>query len=182
MEMHKFTNGVDVSELGQKAATMKKQPNMARFKFHVDNHWIDAGHNRTTIKSFYGAGEEHRHAHEFVIEADEPPILLGADHSANPVEHLLNSLASCMTTSLIYHAAIRGIKIEEVESTLEGDMDVRGFMGLANDVRKGFENIRVHFRIKSDAPQDVLEHCARFSPVFDVVSNGTNVEVEVETE
>ena len=175
-----MVNGVDVTALGEKAKTLKAQPELAKFRFHLKNRWFDCGHSRTTIRSFYGVGEEHQHNEPFDLEADEPEVLLGGDAGPNPVEHLLNALVTCLTGALVYHAATRGIVIEELESSVEGHLDIRGFMDLAEDVRKGYQKIKVTFHVKSDAPKEKLEECARFSPVFDTVTNGTNVELEIE--
>jgi len=173
-------NGVDVGELRGKVQALKENPELGKFNFRVSNKWINGGHNRTTVTDFYGTSQVHQHRPAFKIDADEPPVLLGQDQGANPVEHLLNALAGCLTSSIVYHAAIRGIEIEEIESTVEGDIDIRGFMGLSNEVRKGYKNIKVTFRIQSDAPKEKLEELAKFSPVFDVVSHGTDVEVRIE--
>jgi len=172
-------NGVDVAELKRKAGMMQQDPRMAKFEFRVRNKWLDCGHSQTTISDFDGAGRHIEHRQTFRIDADEPPVLLGQDQGANPVEHLLNALVTCLTGAMVYHAAIRGIRIEEVESTVEGDLDVRGFMGLTDNVRKGYQNIRVNFSVKADAPKEALEECARFSPVFDVLSNGTDVSLNI---
>lgn len=180
MPAQNLVNGVDVPELGKIAESLKKQPDLAKFKFHVSNRWVSCGHSRTTVKSFHGVGAEHDHSMAFQLEADEPEVLLGTDSGANPVEHLLNALLTCLTGAMVYHAATRGIEIEELESTAEGDLDVRGFMGLADDIRKGYQNIRVQFRVKSDAPVEKLKECAEFSPVLDVVSHGTNVELDIQ--
>ena len=174
-------NGVDVQELGNKAKALAQDPELAKFQFRAENRWLDTGHNRTTVKDFHGVGQEISRAEPFALDADEPPVLLGGDCAANPVEHLLHALVSCLTTSLVYHAALRGIKIDEVESTMEGDLDVRGFMGLSGEVRKGYQNIKVTFRVKADAPKETLEELARYSPVLDVVTNGTPVSLQVET-
>ncbi len=115
-----------------------------------------------------------------MLEADEPPVLLGEDRTANPVEYLLHALASCLTSSIIYKAAARGITIESLESTLEGDLDARAFLELSNDVRKGYQNIRVTFKVKSGASPEELKECAEFSPVLDVVTHGTPVSLRIE--
>lgn len=104
-----------------------------------------------------------------------------SDQAANPIEHLLNALASCLTTSIVCHAAVRGIKIDELESEVEGDIDLRGFLGLSQDVRKGYSNIRIKFKVKTDTEDmEKLKALAEFSPVFDVLSHGTNVDLQVE--
>ena len=174
-------NGVDVDILFETLNAMKEKPELASFKFRAHNKWDNAGHNRTHIKEFYGAGEEDKNRKKhFVLDADEPPLLLGEDIGANPVEHLLHALAACLTTSMVYHAASRGIKIDAVESRLEGDLDLRGFLGLSKDVKKGYENIRVNFTVKSDASAEKLEELSKFSPVFNVVTAPTPVTVTVE--
>jgi uncharacterized OsmC-like protein len=121
-----------------------------------------------------------------VCDADEPAALLGTNRGASPVEHVLTALSSCLTSSLIYHAAARGIKIDQLESELEGDLDLRGFLGLSDNVRNGYKNIRVTFRIKSDAPQDQLQELVALaqkrSPVFDIVSNPVPVQVTLAKE
>jgi uncharacterized OsmC-like protein len=175
-----LVNGVEVDELGKKADALRAEPELGKFHFHAQNRWLGGGHSRTTVESFHGLGEEIPHTRTFVIDADEPIVLLGGDEGANPVEHLLNALVTCLTGAMVYHAAVRGIHIEELESTVEGDIDIRGFMGITDEVRKGYQNIRVTFRVKSDAPAAKLEECARFSPVFDVVTNGTEVDLQVE--
>jgi len=108
-------------------------------------------------------------------------VLAGGDKGANPVEHLLHALASCVTTTLVYHAAVRGIKIEQLESDLEGDLDLRGFLGLSDEVRRGYENIRVKFKVKTDAENiERLRALSKLSPVFDITSKGTNIDVSIE--
>lgn len=115
-----------------------------------------------------------------MLEADEPPVLLGEDRTANPVEYLLHALASCLTSSIIYKAAARGITIESIESKLVGDLDACAFLELSNDVRKGYQNIRATFKVKSDASAEALKACAEFSPVLDVVTHGTPVSLRIE--
>ncbi len=154
------------------AGELKAKPELAKFHFRAENTWLNAGHSQTTITDFYGVGEQIAH--------DEPFVLLSNDEGPNPVEHLLNALVSCLTGALVYHAAIRGIHLEEVESTVEGDIDVRGFMGISDEVRKDYQNIKVTFRVKTDAPEEKLQECARFAPVFDVVTHGTEVDLQFE--
>ena len=112
----------------------------------------------------------------------EPPVLLGQDEGANPVEYVLHALAGCMTTTMVYHAAARGITIESVETELEGDLDLHGFLRIDDTVRNGYENVRVKFKVKSDASPEQLEDLAKISPVFDIVSNPVPVAVSIETE
>ena len=174
-------NGVDVDAVAGLIEAVKEKPDLAESKFRANNEWIDGGHNRTTVTGFYGAGQEISHAQPFVLDADEPPILAGHDKGANPVEHLLNALASCMTTTMVYHAAVRGIKLEEVESEYEGDIDLKGFLAISDKVRPGYKEIRVKFKVKTDAENvERLKALSRLSPVYDVVSKGTRVKVQIE--
>ncbi|MBN1816267.1 MAG: OsmC family protein [Sedimentisphaerales bacterium] len=175
-------NGIDVDALRSTVDAIAQDPQLAKSRFHIHNTWISGGHNQSTITSFYGAKQENEHLQTFTLDADEPPILAGQDIGPNPVEHLLNALAACVTTGMVYHAAIRGIHIEELESHLEGDIDLRGFLGLSNEVRKGYENIRVTFKVKTDAENlERLKAFTKFSPVLDVVSHGTNVDIRIES-
>jgi uncharacterized OsmC-like protein len=177
-------NGVDTEQLFGTLDAIKAQPSLAKFQFRARNRWIVGAHNRTTIRDFYAANQEDTsRAEEFVIDAGEPAILLGSDTGPNPAEYLLHALAACLTTSLVYVAAARGVRLTEVESTLEGDMDVQGALGLSDDYRNGFEQIRVTFRVKGDAPEEKLrEIVARAhqrSAVFDMVTNGVPVTVDL---
>jgi uncharacterized OsmC-like protein len=180
----KTVNGVAVEELSTTVDAIKATPAIAKFKFRIRNQWEDAGQNSSTADTFYGAGQELSRPKPFVLEADEPPVLLGKDSAANPVEHLLHALASCLTTSMVYHAAARGIHIDEVESFLEGDIDLHGFLELDKNVRNGYQGIRVKFKIKADVPDEQLQEIGqlgpRHSPVFDSLTNGVPVSVMAE--
>lgn len=173
-------NGIDLHTLQETIEAIKQNPELAQSKFRVSNRWIDANHNCTTVGDFHCANQEMKHSRRFEMHADEPPLLAGGDQAANPVEHLLNALASCVTTSLVAHAAVRGIRIEEVESQLEGDIDLRGFLGLA-DVPKGYTDIRVRFKVKTDeTDMDKLKRLAEFSPVFNTITRGAKVDIQIE--
>jgi uncharacterized OsmC-like protein len=180
----KTVNGVAVDDLSKTVDVIKADPTIAKFKFRVHNQWLDAGQNISTADTFYGAGQEQSRPKPFVLQADEPPVLLGKDSAPNPVEHLLHALASCLTTSMVYHAAARGIHIEEVESSLEGDIDLHGFLKLDKNVRNGYEGIRVNFKIKADVPDAMLQEISQLgpghSPVFDSLTNGVPVSVTAE--
>jgi uncharacterized OsmC-like protein len=182
--MSKVINGVDVNGLMQTMDAVKADPTVAKFRFRLQNEWLEGGHNRSTLNEFYGAGQTHERAKSFLIHADEPPVLLGRDQAPNPAEYLLTALAACVTSSLVYHAAARGIRIEEIESQVEGDVDVRGFLGLDPSVRNGFQNIRMTLTIHADVSDEELEELAGlgtgFSPVFDSVTNGVPVTVRTE--
>jgi uncharacterized OsmC-like protein len=174
-------NGVDVGALFATIAAVKEDPSIATFRFRAANRWLGGDRNLTTVSGFYGAKQEQPHAQPFEMECGEPPVLLGQDRGANPVEHLLNALIGCLTTTMVYHAAARGIDIGSVESELEGDLDLRGFLGISKEVRKGYSEIRVRMRVKSGAAPTTLRELAQFSPVFDVVSRALPVKVAVET-
>jgi len=184
MSSEKIVNGVNVDNLFKTVVAVKGNPIIAKFNFRAQNRWIDGGNNRTTVNEFYGACQTHIRSKPFEYLKDEPPILLGTDQGANPVEYALTALAGCLTTSLIYHAAAQGIKIDEVESTLDGDLDLQGFLGLSESVRNGYESINVTFRIKSDATEEKLhelvELAQKRSPVYDIISNPTPVNVHLE--
>ena len=179
-------NGVDTEQLYGTLDAIKADPSLARFQFRARNRWIDGAHNRTRISDFYAANQEDTsRAAEFVLDADEPAILLGSDTGPNPAEYLLHALAACLTTSLVYVAAARGVRLTEVESTLEGDMDVRGCLGLDDEYRNGFERIRMSFEISGDAPpeklREVVARGTQRSVVFDSIAAGVPLEVEVTT-
>jgi len=176
-----IVNGVNVPDLLNAIGALKESPGLAKFKFRIRNEWLDCGHNRSIVSNFQGISQEHRHASAFVLQADEPPILLGQDKGANPVEHLLHALAACVTTSMVYHAAARGIYIEEVESMIEGSLDLRGFLGIDRNVRNGYEGIRMKFRVRADVPDSELQELVQmgptFSPVFDSLAHGVPITV-----
>jgi uncharacterized OsmC-like protein len=183
-EKQKIVNGVNVSKLFETVGVIKEKPDIAKFNFKAKGRWINGGHNRTTINEFYGACQNFKRSESFVFEKDEPPVLLGEDHGANPVEYVFAALDGCLTTSLIYHAAAQGIKIDEVETSFSGNLDLHGFLGLNENIRNGYEKIKVEFKIKADAPKEKLQELVQLaqkrSPVFDIVSHPTPVEVSLE--
>ena len=175
------TNGINVTEYEETIQAVKEQAELAKFQFRARNQWDWGGYNRTTIKGFYGGGEEQgAEDRTFVVDADEPPVLLGEDRAPNPVEYLLHALAACLTSTIIYKAAIRGITIDSLESTLEGDLDARAFLEVSDEERKGYKNIRATFKVKADASPEEIKKMAEFSPVLDVVSHGTPVSLRIE--
>lgn len=177
---HTAINGIDIDTLMGTINAIKDDPELGASHFRASNTWLNGNHNRSTVTGFYGAKQEIAHKQTFTMDADEPAILAGNDEGANPVEHLLHALASCLTTSMVAHAAARGIEIEELESELEGDIDLRGFLGLAADVPRGFTDIRASFSVKAK-PEDVdrIRDLARFSPVFNTITRGASVEIDV---
>jgi uncharacterized OsmC-like protein len=180
----KKINGVAVDDLFTTIDAVRSSPSIAKFKFRIRNQWGGAALNTSTVDKFYGTGQELSHPSPFVLQADEPPVLLGQDRAANPVEHLLHALAACLTTSMVYHAAARGIQIEGIESSFEGDLDLHGFLDLDAKVRKGYQGIRVNFKIDADVPdgklQEIVELGTGHSPVFDSLTNGVPVSVSTE--
>jgi uncharacterized OsmC-like protein len=173
-------NGLNMNVLTGTINAIKKDPELGKCRFRARNKWVDANQNRTTVTGFYGAKGEQTHKTAFEMHADEPPILAGGDNAANPAEHLLHALASCATTSLIAHSAVRGIRIEALESELEGDIDLNGFLGLNPDVPKGYTNIRVKFKVKTD-PENLkqLKRFCELSPVYNTLTDGARVDIEI---
>jgi uncharacterized OsmC-like protein len=182
-----FRNGVDTQKMFGTLDLIEAQPELARFQFRATNRWIAGAHNRSTIKAFYAAGGEDTTRDEaFDLDAGEPAILLGSDTGPNPVEYLLHALAACLTTSIVYVAAARKVELTSVESTLTGEMDVRGALGVSAEPRNGFERIDVAFRVRGNAPEgklrQVVERARRRSAVYDIVTNGVPVALEVATD
>ena len=181
IETGRRVNGVDIDTLGATVAAIRAEPELGISRFRARNLWLDGNHNRSTVTGFFGAKQEIAHQQTFTMDADEPAILAGHDQGANPVEHLLHALAACLTTSMVAHAAVRGIEIEELESELEGDIDLNGFLGLDPKVPKGYTEIRANFRVKArseDLPK--IRELARFSPVFNTITQGARVIMNVE--
>jgi uncharacterized OsmC-like protein len=179
-----MVNGVDVEQLFSTIELIKEKPDVAKFKFRATNRWIDGTHNRATVKDFYGALREDRSRDPMVFEEDEPPVLLGKNQGANPVEYLLVALSGCLTTSLVAHASAKGIKIRGVASRYEGDIDLRGFLGISEDVKVGYQKIRVYFKIDADVSQDekqeLIRMAQKYSPVFNTISKSAPVAVELD--
>jgi uncharacterized OsmC-like protein len=178
-------NGVDVPTLFATLDAVKGNPDLAAFRFRARNTWIGGTHNRSTIRGFYGAGQETDRATAFTYDADHPPVLVGADNAPTPVEFLLHAIAACLTSGLANIAAARGIDLRRVESTVEGDIDLLGILGLSDRVRNGYKQIRVSFVVEGDAPPEQLkalvEQSRSRSAVYDVLTNGTDVVVDVTT-
>jgi uncharacterized OsmC-like protein len=176
-----MVNGIHMETLQGTVNAIAQEPDLGACKFRASNKWLGGNHNCTTVTGFYGAKQEIAHKQTFELHADEPPILAGNDEGANPVEHLLNALAACVTTSMVAHAAVRGIRIEALESELEGDIDLNGFLGLDEDTPKGFTDIRINFKVKTDIENlDRLKCLTAFSPVFNTITQGANVEIQIE--
>jgi uncharacterized OsmC-like protein len=178
-------NGVDTPNLFATINVVKGAPELARFRFQATNKWLSGTHSRTVIDSFSGAGAEHTHKADFIYDADHPAVLVGQDNAPLPVEFLLHALGSCITAGIASVAAARGVKLTSVESTIDGDVNLLGVLGLAKDVRNGYEKIRVAFTIAGDAPPETLkaivEQSRARSAVYDVLTNGVPVELSIRT-
>jgi uncharacterized OsmC-like protein len=178
-------NGVDTATLFATLDAVKQAPEAASFQFRAHNQWVSGTHNRTTITDFFGVGEERAHERSFVFDADHPAVLVGQDQGPTPVEFVLHALAACLTAGLANIAAARKVKLTEVRSTVTGDIDLNGILGLDPEVRNGYEGITVRFTIKGDAPaeklRELVEQSRARSAVFDVITNGVPVTIEVDT-
>ena len=173
-------NGVNVDQLVDTINHIQEQPELAKFEFRAKNNWIDGGHCVSSIKGFYGEGQEDSTREEtFTMECSHPQVLLGQDEAATPPEVVLHALSSCLTGAMVYHAAANGIEIEGAQSTIKGNADLHGFLGLDPEVRTGFNAITMQLKVKSDASAEQLERLAKFSPVFDMISNPTPVKIEI---
>ncbi|HSI78307.1 MAG TPA: OsmC family protein [Lunatimonas sp.] len=177
-------NGFSMEDIFGTVQAIQSNPEIAHFEFRVTNKWINGGHNRSWIKDFYGGGQEDMSRKKpFVYDNSEPPILLGNNEGANPVEYILHGLAGCMTTTLALHAAANGIHLESVESRLEGDLNAQGFLGLNDDIRNGYQQIRVSFKIEGNLTAEEkakLESFIQKSPVLDIVTNKVPVQVALQ--
>jgi uncharacterized OsmC-like protein len=178
-------NGVDVPTLFATLDAVKGQPEIAAFQFRASNRWVSGTHSRSTIQGFYGAMQEMRHEQEHTYDADHPGVLVGTDTGPTPVEFLLHAIAACLTAGLANIAAARGIDLQEVTSTVEGDIDLNGILGLSQEARNGYTGIRVRFDVRGDASEEQLrelvEQSRRRSAVYDVLTNGVPVHVDVTT-
>jgi uncharacterized OsmC-like protein len=179
-------NGVDTPTLFATLDAVKANPELAKFQFRATNKWLSGTNNRSTIRGFYGAGQEDStRTEDFTYEADHPAVLVGTGKAPTPVEFLLHAIAACLTAGIANIAAARGVQLRAVSSTVEGDIDLLGILGLSDQVRNGYQGIRVSFDISGDAPDDVLrglvEQSRARSAVYDVLANGVPVAVDVTT-
>ncbi|MFM2076428.1 MAG: hypothetical protein RJA49_318 [Actinomycetota bacterium] len=179
---HPVRNGVDTATLFATLDAVKGNNEIAKFQFRASNTWVSGTHNRSTIHGFYGAMQEMQHSDVHIFDADHPAVLVGGDHGPTPVEYLLHALAACLTAGIANVAAVRKVNLTEVTSTVEGDIDLLGILGLGEGVRNGFQQIKVTFTVKGDDPEQlrkVVAQSAARSAVFDVVTNGVPVDIEV---
>jgi len=177
-----MTNGVDVGQVMNVIGAIEADAGYAKFQWRATNQWINGGLSRSRVKDFFaGNAEDTTREEAFTLDADEPAIAAGQNSAPNSMEYVLHALATCLTGTLVYHASVRGIRIEAVESSYKGDMDVRGLFGLADDVRKGFDKVTVNMRVKSEASVEELTELAMYSPVYEMVSRSVPVEFTLAT-
>jgi uncharacterized OsmC-like protein len=179
-------NGVDTATLFATLDAVKAQPEIAKFQFRASNTWVNGTHNRSTLSGFYGALQEMQHKHVTTVDADHPAVLVGDDNAPSPVEYLLHAIAACLTAGVANVAAARGVELTKVTSTVQGDIDLLGILGLSDgSVRNGYQQIKVSFHIDGDADEETLrrivEQSRKRSAVYDVLTNGTPVHVDVVT-
>jgi uncharacterized OsmC-like protein len=176
-------NGVNVGALLEAREALTEMPEAAQFTWRATCEWVNGTHSRSTVEGFYGLGEEHKHKTTFTFEADHPEVFASEDHGATPVELVLAGLASCLTAGVASVAQHRDIQLNSVKATLEGGMDIQGILGIDSDVRNGFDGIKVTYDIDADATHDeikaVVAQSQKRSAVYDVITNPTNVTVEV---
>jgi len=176
-------NGVDVAALLGARDALTVAPEAARFQWRARTQWVNGTHSRTTVHDFAGLGTEHTHRQSFVVDADHPEVFASQDDAATPVELVLAALGACLTAGVAAVATNRGVQLRSVTASLEGDMDIQGILGIDPDVRNGYSGIRVRYEIDADADRADLEaivaQSQKRSAVFDIVTNPTNVTVEL---
>jgi uncharacterized OsmC-like protein len=176
-------NGVNVEALLGARAALTEAPEAARFKWRATCSWVNGTHSHSTVQQFFGLGAEQAHKTEFRFDADHPEIFASEDKGATPVEYVLVGLASCLTAGIAAVAQNRKIQLRSVKATLEAGMDIQGILGIDEDVRNGFDGIKVTFDIDADASKEdiaaLVAQSQRRSAVFDIVTNPTNVAVEI---
>jgi uncharacterized OsmC-like protein len=176
-------NGVDTAALFATIDAVREDPELAKFRFRATNTWVSGTHNRSTIEGFFGVKQEMTHKAAWTYDADHPAVLVGDDNGPTPVEYLLHALAACLAAGLANIAAARAVNLSEVTATVEGDIDLLGILGLSDEVRNGFQQIRVAFTLRGDDPDKlraVVEQARGRSAVFDVITNGVPVSIEVD--
>jgi uncharacterized OsmC-like protein len=175
-------NGVNVDVVMNLIGGIEKDNERSKFQFRLRNQWNAGGLNRSRIKEYFAeCKEDVARTEPFIVVADEPAVSGGGDSAPNPMEYILHALASCLTSTMVYHAAVQGIEIKSVESSLKGNMDVRGMLGMSDDVRKGFNHVQVHMLVGSTENAATLKELALFSPVYDIISRSLKVDLVLET-
>jgi uncharacterized OsmC-like protein len=183
MQHAKVDNGVNVEALIGARAALTEAPEAARFRWRATCRWMNGTHSRSSVEEFFGLGADQRHRTAFTFEADHPEVFAAEDNGATPVEYVLVGLGACLTAGIAAVAQHRKIQLRSVAATIEGSMDLQGILGIDSDVRNGFDGIKVTFKIDADATQDeiraLVAQSQKRSAVFDIVTNPTNVTVEV---
>lgn len=176
-QMNHIINGVDTDKVTGLASRIAEDEDYGKFKFRANNEWTGGNQSRSTIQGFYAGKKEITERKEpLYVDADQPMFLNGQNTAPNSVEYLLHALTSCLTFTLVAHASVQGIVLDDVKTFSEGDMDARGLFGISEDVNKGYNHIRVNMQVRSDADVDTLTEMAMFSPVYEVVSRSVPVE------
>jgi uncharacterized OsmC-like protein len=180
-----FVNGINTTALGRYIGELKQEPGIGKYTFRARNRWAGGAHSASTIQDFeVGGKEDTSRPKPFVFDAGEPAVLLGENEGPNATEAALHALSTCVGTTLIYHAAAHGVTINALEVEIEGDLDIRGFIGITDEVRRGYNQVRITFKVSADAPEErIREVCQmgqRYSPVFDIVTNRTPVQASME--
>jgi uncharacterized OsmC-like protein len=176
-------NGVDTATLFATLDAVRATPEMAKFQFRATNRWVSGTHNQSTLHGFHGATQEMTHKQPFTYDADHPAVLVGEDNGPTAGEFLLHALVACLTGGIATIAAARGVNLDSVDAAVEGDIDLLGTLGLSDEVRNGFEQIRVSFTLRGDNPEKlaaVVEQSRKRSAVFDVLTNGIPVAISVD--
>jgi uncharacterized OsmC-like protein len=178
-------NGVDTTALFATLDAVKAAPEAARFQFRASNEWVTGTHSRGTIHGFFGVGQERTHERSFHFDADHPAVLVGRDNGPTPVEFVLHALAACLTAGLANIAAARGVRLTEVRSTVTGDIDLNGILGLDANVPNGYQQINVQFTVMGDAPaeklREIVEQSRARSAVYDILTTQVPVTIEIAT-
>ncbi len=177
-------NGVDTAMLFATLDAVKETPEIAKFQFRAQNTWVSGTHSRSTFKDFFGVTQEMEHKNVTTVESDHPAVLVAEDNAPTPVEYLLHAIAACLTSGLVNIAAARSVPLNSVTSKVEGDIDLLGILGLGGGtVRNGYQAMRVSFEIDADADEatvrELVAQSQRRSAVYDVLTNGTMVDVAV---
>ena len=174
-------NGVHVAALLGAREALTAAPEGARFKWRASSEWLRGTHSRATVDGFFGLGAEQRHRQTYQFDSDHPEIFASPDNGATPVEFVLVGLAGCLSAGVAAVAQHRNIQLRSVKATLEAGMDLQGILGIDEQVRNGFDGIKVHYEIDADAtPEQIAALVAQSqkrSAVFDIVTNPTDVTV-----
>ena len=175
-------NGIDTNHVAELATRISQNEEYGNFRFRTNNQWLNGSRSRTAIQGFFAGGKEDRSRTEaLTVDADQPSFLAGQNTAPNAVEHYLHSLTSCLNTTLVYHASVQGIPLDEVNVFAEGDMNARGFFGISDDADRGYRGIRVNVEVKSAADVETLTKLAMYSPVYEMVSKAVPVDFTLTT-